>query len=95
MAGLVNVWRELRHPKCGELEHQVDSSACRSILLWKGCGQLKHVEVRDIWTQRFVKEKGVRVVKVSRADNAADALASPCSPQDLERHMARLGMRFE
>ena len=76
------------------LRHQLDSSSCRSVVLRKGCGQLKHLEARDLWCQKFVKDKGVEVEKISRTINAADALASPCNAGDLERHMTAMSLVF-
>ena len=92
LASVLNVGRELRHPTWGCAEHQLDSNASRGIILRKGAGQLKHLEIRDLWCQGFVREKQVKVTKIPRAMNAADALASPCSPGDLERHMTRLSV---
>ena len=93
LAGILNVGREVRHSAWGRAEHQLDASASRGIILRKGAGQLKHLEVRDLWCQRFVREKSVTVTRIPRAQNAADALASPCSPGDLERHMTRLSVQ--
>ena len=94
MAGLTNLCREVRGNHWGTLRHQLDSSSCRSVVLRKGSGQLKHLEVRELWCQKFVKDRSVEVEKIPRAINAADALASPCNPGDLERHMTAMSLTF-
>ena len=93
VASVVNVGRELRGDDWGHVEHVVDSSACRSIILRKGAGDMKHLEARDLWCRDFVRRNRVKVTRVDRQFNASDALASPCSPSDLSKHLTRLGVR--
>ena len=59
--GVVNIGRELRGPAWGEpIVHEVDASACKSILLRKGAGGLKHIEVKQLWVQEAVSRKKCR-----------------------------------
>ena len=83
MMVLWNLAREMRGDTWGKATLYVDASVCKSILLRKGSGSIKHLEVKDLWCQRIVKDKGVAVKKIDRTFNSADALASPCSAVDL------------
>ena len=93
--GVLHLYREMMSDTWGTLRHQVDASACRAILLRKGVGSLKHLEIRDLWGQEVTKRLGICVEKISRDVNSADALASPCSWQDLFKHMDRIGVQLE
>ena len=33
----------------GRIVHRVDASACRAIMLRRGCGGLKHITVKSLW----------------------------------------------
>ena len=51
-----------------------DSSASRGILLREGSSPLKHLDVKQLWAQEKVVKKDIHVIKLPRAQNAADAL---------------------
>ncbi len=71
----------------GSISSYVDASSCKAIMMRKGSGSLKHLEAKDLWVQSKVRDMGIAVVKVPRASNFADGLASPCSGYDLDQHM--------
>ena len=87
LAATLILYREMRGEQWGCFRHCVDASASRSFFLRKGSGSMKHIETKDMWGQAFVRKYSVSVDKVRRDVNLADALASPCSPQDLARHL--------
>ena len=94
---LVNVFRELTGSDSwgdGSLVHRVDASACRSMLLRSGVGGIKHLEVRDMWGQDIVQRYRVAVVKIPRAENAADALASPGARADIQAKLESVGVAY-
>ena len=93
--GVLHLYREMLDESWGTLRHLVDASACKAILLRKGVGSLKHLEIRDLWGQEITKRLGISVEKISRDVNAADALASPCDRKDLLKHMYRIGVQLE
>ena len=93
LLGLWNLARELRGDSWGTASLRVDASACKSILLRKGTGSLKHLEVKDLWGQDVIRQRQIRVVKIPREANPADALASPCKPTDLWAHMENIRQR--
>ena len=91
MAGALVLYREVHGEAWGLLTHCLDSNASRTFLLRKGTGSMKHIETKAMWGQQFVRAKGVKVLKVPREANCADALASPCSAADLEKHLGAMG----
>ena len=54
--GLVNVLREMRGETWGgPLEHGVDAAACKSTLLRRGLGGVKHIETKTLWVQEAIQ----------------------------------------
>ena len=39
--------------------HRVDASACRVIMLRRGCGGLKHIIVKSLWVQEAAREYSI------------------------------------
>ena len=66
IAYILNLLRELRGEEWGQPQHDVDASACKSILLRKSPGGIKHVDTKFLWVQEMIKRKGLRVNKVPR-----------------------------
>lgn len=89
--GVWNALRELRGDDWGHMKHHVDASACKSILLRKGAGSVKHLETKDLWVQGVVKRKGIEIVKVPRDINMSDALASYSNATDMWNHLSLMG----
>ena len=97
LAGIVQLHLEVNRQEVSTytLKHFIDASACKGMLLRRGAGAIKHLEVRDLWGQELVRRLGVLVTKVPREINSADALASACGPQDLRDHLTRMGLEFD
>ena len=70
LLGVWNLARELRGADWGKASLSVDASACKAILMRKGSGSLKHLEVKDLWGQTIVKEKSIDVRKIPRDHHA-------------------------
>ena len=73
-------------------EHRLDSTAAEGFLRRRGSGSMKHIETKHMWSQAYLKKYNVRVNKIPRAANCADALASPCGVQDLRRHLEMMNV---
>ena len=71
-----------------------DSSACCGILHREGCGKVKHLETRQLWTQAYVSSKIVDVRKIPREHNISDCLTHHWSAVDGARHFQNAGLRF-
>ena len=77
LIGVSNVLKEMRSECWGEpMEHAVDASTCKSILLRRGPGGMKHLDTKQLSVQEAITEKRIRVLKINREENPADTLAS-------------------
>ena len=71
----------------------LDATATQGMLHRQGAGKLKHLSVRTLWVQGAVQEARIRVVKIPRALNHADALCSFHSVPEFHAKMAAMGLR--
>ena len=76
-----------------QMQHFTDASACVGILKRKGAGPVKHLSVRQLWTQEVFTRPGTTTTKIPRQDNPSDCL---CSIPTSETFRVQLGrMNFE
>ena len=68
----------------------MDASACRAIILRRGCGGLKHITVKSLWVQEAVRDYSIVVEGISRDAMHAHILASTSRAEDLKKHLAEL-----
>ena len=71
-----------------------DSSACNGILHREGCGKVKHLEARQLWTQPHVTQKNVDVQKIRRERNPSDCFTHHWSVIDGQKHFDSIGLKF-
>ena len=93
LLGLAHLFRSIYGENWGTLEHCMDSSACKSIILRKGSGKIKHLSTKDLWAQEARKRYSIEEVKVNRVENPADLLASYSCPRDMAKQLEILGVR--
>ena len=58
------------------MRHHVDASAAVGVLSRSGAGQLKHLAVKELWSQEVFRLPNTEVVKIPRAINPSDLLCS-------------------
>ena len=87
--GFVRVMREFKTNDWGRIVHRMGASACRAIVLRRGCGGLKHITVKSLWVQEAVRDYSIEIERVSR-DMHAHVLASPSSAEELRNHLTEL-----
>ena len=73
-------------------KHKTDASACKGILLRQGAGTVKHLNVKTLWVQEVIQERGLIVEKIRRDMNPADALCSSCREDDFAKKMSSMGL---
>ena len=88
--GFVRMMREFHPQDWGRIIHRVDASACRAIMLRRGCGGLKHVTVKSLWVQEAVRDYSITIGKVSRDAMHAHIFASPSGADELTEHLTEL-----
>ena len=84
--GIREVIQFLTGTEC-RLDHFTDSSAAFGVLKRRGAGAIKHLSVRQLWTQEVCRQPGVATHKIARVVNPADMLCSISSLESLNRHM--------
>ena len=87
--GFVHMMREFKTNDWGRVIHRVDASACRAIMLRRGCGGFKHITVKSLWVQEAVREYAIEIVRISRDEMHAHILASPSSADELTKHLTK------
>ena len=75
------------------VEIRSDSTSGISIASRLGQGRLKHLELRQLAVQEWVKRKLLKLSKVDTAHNHADILTKNLPPQSHEYHREALGIR--
>ena len=70
-----------------------DSSAARAIVARRGCGRMKHLQVRDLWLQDQLRDGRIQVRCVDTDVNPADMFTKAFAKPRHERLAAMLGIR--
>ena len=92
LIGISNILKEMRGECWGNpMEHAVDASTCKSILLRRGPGGIKHLDTKQLWVQEAITEKSIRVLKINREENPADTLASYSNAKVMQKHIRMMG----
>ena len=95
LLGLSNVVTELNPHEKWFLVLCLDATAGKGILLRKGAGSVKHLDVKTLWVQECINSRNIGVQKINREENPANALASSSCVNDLMRHMSTAGLSFD
>ena len=90
LLGLVHVGEFLRQTGYA-LDHNLDASATKGILLRQGAGAIKHLSVRQLWTQEVIVDYKITVHKIPREQNPADSMCSPGSELTMDERLTQLG----
>ena len=69
-----------------------DSSAARAVASRQGAGKLKHVQVQTLWLQGAVKQKIVKMAKVSGERNLSDMMTKALDKKKLNEMKALNGI---
>jgi len=78
-----------------EIKLFTDATAAIGIARRRGLGKVRHLATADLWIQDRLRRKDFSLDKVPGADNPSDMLTKHVDRALLERHMARLGLRYE
>lgn len=69
-----------------------DSSAAKGIASRVGRGKIKHLQVKQLWSQDLVRTGRAIVTKVPRRIDSGDALTHGCAEAVLRDHLSRVGV---
>ena len=74
------------------MTHYLDASAAKGTILRRGAGNIKHLEVRQLWCQHVVDRYSVNVVKIPRKQNLADTLTHGVNSRGLKLFHEAVGV---
>ena len=77
---------QINKPVQRYLEIKEDSSAAKGISSRRGLGQLKHIDIKELWIQEKVSNGNLKITKVLGTINLADALTKYCDTHVLNHH---------
>ena len=81
--GLVSLAREIGFRDLSpQFVLATDSSAAKSFVCRRGLGKMRHIEIRDLWLQKEVRESKVEVSKIPGIQDTADLLIKVLSIKD-------------
>ena len=60
-----------------------DSSAAKSFVSRRGLGRMRHLEIRDLWLQKEVRDGNVEVSKIPGTKNPADLMTKILSTKEV------------
>ena len=69
-----------------------DSSAAKSFVSRRGRGKMRHLEIRDLWLQKEVREGRVEVSKVLGTLNPSDLMTKVLSFSEVKDRLAGMGL---
>ena len=69
-----------------------DSSSARAVVMRRGPGRLRHMEIRHLWLQDEMRAKRIEIRAVPTADNPADMMTKAPGITSLELQSARVGL---
>ena len=70
-----------------------DSSAAKSFVARRGLGKIRHIDIRDLWLQKEVRDGNVEVTKIPGDRNPSDLMTKILGTSDIEDRLE--GMRLE
>ena len=71
-----------------------DASAAVGIVVRRGLGKLRHIDLTQLWLQEKVAQKAMKVIKVKTGENRSDALTKYLARQEIQKHLDMTGQRF-
>ena len=68
-----------------------DSSAAKSLTKRVGLSKMRHLAVRLLWVQHYVKQKIIEVVKVKGTENCSDMCTKHMTRAEIDKYMKICG----
>ena len=94
--GLIVLAREVGFKEMTNVVHLgTDSSAAKSFVSRRGLGKMRHLEIRDLWLQKEVREGKVEVSKVRGTENPADLMTKILNNEDVKIRIEGMNLRVE
>ena len=72
-----------------------DSSAAKSFVNRRGLGKMRHLQVRDLWLQKKVRQGGIVIHKVLGVSNPADLMTKILNIKEVEERLEGMNLKIE
>ena len=72
-----------------------DSSAAKSFVHRRGLGKMRHLQIRDMWLQKEVREGNIHIHKVPGVSNPADLMTKVLNVGDIASRLEEINLRME
>ena len=76
------------------IELKCDASAAIGIVMRKGLGRVRHIDVTQLWLQEKVAEKKIRITRVKSVENVSDGLTKGISGPEVMWMMGEVGQEI-
>ena len=94
--GLLSLALEFGFQSLSNVVHLgTDSSAAKSFVSRGGLGKMRHLEIRDLWLQKEVREGRVEVSKIPGEENPADLMTKILGVKEIESRLKGMSIRME
>ena len=94
--GLLSLAFEVGFRQLAQVVHLwTDSSAAKSFVSRRGLGRMRHLEIRDLWLQKEVREGKLEVSKIPGTQNPADLLTKVLGKEDIDARLWWMNIRIE
>ena len=90
--GISQIWRELGDNVAIKISG--GSAAVKGILARRGCGKVKHLELKQLCLQEQVRSGTLEFQKISRNMNHSDDLTHHYSTEEAKKHFKHMGIKF-
>jgi len=93
--GLLSLAKEMGFEKLMNVVHlKTDSSAAKSFVSRRGLGRMRHLEIRDLWLQKEVRDGKVEISKIPGTQNPADLMTKCLKRDDIEERLSVMNLRM-
>ena len=94
--GLLTLAREMGLEELSLVAHLgTDSNAAKSFVNRRGLGKMRHLEIRDLWLQKEIRDGKVEVHKVFGSENPADLMTKILTVGEIEERLRGMFIRME
>ena len=94
--GLLSLACELGFRDLSNVVHLgTDSSAAKSFVCRRGLGRMRHLEIRDLWLQKEVRDGRVEVSKIPGDQNPADLMTKILGTSDIDNRLKGMNIRAD
>ena len=91
--GLLSLAKELGFVNVSHVVKLVtDSSAAKQFVNRRGLGKMKHLQIKDLWLQKEVREGNLEVSKISGKRNPADLMTKILRSAEVKERLSSMGL---